>query len=151
VADKDHPDLKKGLTLERYLRLSHCVTRFPGDSQSLIERTWSKLGLQIRAGAISPGFMVTLFTLSHTGLIGTVPRKLAVLHADSLGLRIHKSPVRLEPIDEYLFWHPIDDEDPAHGYLRSLFQSCAQRLPKLGRALGSNGSLRRVPPRTSVK
>lgn len=132
VAAKDNPDLKTGLTRERYVRLPHCVTRFPGESQSLVEGAWSKLGLQIHTGAMAPGFMVTLFTLSQSGLIGTVPRKLAALHKDSLGLRIHKCPIKIEPIDEYLFWHPIDDEDPAHGYLRSLFQSCVQRSTKVG-------------------
>lgn len=126
VADENHPDLKDGLTRELYAHLPHCVTRSPGESQSLVEQTWNKLGLQVRAGAIAPGFVVSLFTLSHTGLIGTVPRKLAALHADSLGLRIHKCPIEIEPIDEYLFWHPIDDADPAHAYMRSLFQGCVQ-------------------------
>jgi DNA-binding transcriptional LysR family regulator len=125
VADRDHPDLKSHLTRELYMRLPHCVTRFAGESRSLVERTWNKLGGQLRIGAIAPGFVVTLFTLPHTGLIGTVPRKLAALHADSLGLRIHKCPIKVGPIDEYLFWHPINDEDPAHSYIRSLFMSAS--------------------------
>jgi LysR family transcriptional regulator, nod-box dependent transcriptional activator len=141
VADKDHPDLKSELTRELYMRLPHCVTRFAGESRSLVERSWSKLGRQPRVGAIAPGFVVTLFTLPHTGLIGTVPRKLAALHADSLGLRIHKCPIKVEPIDEYLFWHPINDDDPAHSYIRSLFRSASSnetvRSPRrsVGRAL----------------
>ncbi len=121
VADRDHPDLKSKLTRELYMRLPHCVTRFAGESRSLVERTWNKLGGQIHVGAIAPGFVVILFTLPHTGLIGTVPRKLAALHADLLGLRIHKCPIRIEPIDEYLFWHPTNEDDPAHTYIRSLF------------------------------
>jgi LysR family transcriptional regulator, nod-box dependent transcriptional activator len=125
VADRDHPDLKPGLTRELYMRLPHCVTRFAGESQSLVERTWNKLGGQPRVGAIAPGFVVTLFTLSHTGLIGTVPRKLALLHSESLGLRIHRCPIKMDSIDEYLIWHPMNDGDPAHAYLRSLFQTAA--------------------------
>jgi DNA-binding transcriptional LysR family regulator len=56
VADRNHPDLKSGLTRNLYMRLPHCVTRFAGENRSLVERTWNKLGRQLHAGAIAPGF-----------------------------------------------------------------------------------------------
>jgi DNA-binding transcriptional LysR family regulator len=125
VADKDHPEIVGELDAEAYARLPHCLTRFPSESRTPVERAWRELGLQPYVAATAPGFVVSLFTVPGTGLIGTVPRKLAALHAATLGLTIHECPIAIGPIEEHLFWHPRNNDDPAHAYLRSLFESAS--------------------------
>ena len=124
VADKDHPDIHGTLSADLYKRLPHCLTRFASKSRTPVERAWSELGLQPYVAATAPGFVVGLFTVPGTGLLGTVPRKLAALHAPALGLTIHDCPIAIGPIEDHLFWHPRNNDDPAHAYLRSLFE-CA--------------------------
>jgi DNA-binding transcriptional LysR family regulator len=124
VADKDHPDIHGELGAQLYARLPHCLTRFASQSRTPVERAWRELGLQPYVAATAPGFVVSLFTVPGTGLLGTVPRKLAALHAGALGLKMHECPIAIRPIEEHLFWHPRNNDDPAHAYLRSLFE-CA--------------------------
>ena len=125
VADKDHPDIHDELSADLYARLPHCLTRFASESRTPVERAWRKVGLQPHIAATAPGFVVSLFTIPQTGLLGTVPRKLAALHAPALGLTLHECPIPIGPIEEHLFWHSRNDGDPAHAYLRSLFQSAS--------------------------
>ena len=125
VADRDHPDIRAELSAGLYARLPHCLTRFTSESRTPVERAWREVGLQPRVAATAPGFVVSLFTVPGTGLLATVPRKLAALHAPTLGLTIHECPIPIGPIEEHLFWHPRNNGDPAHAYLRSLFQNAS--------------------------
>jgi LysR family nod box-dependent transcriptional activator len=123
VADKDHPDILGALGADLYAQLPHCLTRFAAQSRTPVERAWRVLGIQPHVAATAPGFVVSLFTVPGTGLVGTVPRKLAALHAQTLGLTIHECPIAIDPIEEHLLWHPRSNDDPAHSYLRSLFHA----------------------------
>jgi LysR family transcriptional regulator, nod-box dependent transcriptional activator len=149
VADKDHPDIHDELGADLYARLPHCLTRFAFEGQTPVERAWRELGLQPYVAATAPGFVVSLFTVPGTGLLGTVPRKLAALHAATLSLTIHECPIAIGPIHEHLFWHPRNNDDPAHAYLRSLFQ-CASVTKRAGESANSSVSVNGGSPANPI-
>jgi len=115
------------LTMKRYERLPHCVMRSTPETRLQVERGWEKLGVTPRVAAVAPGYGVMVLTLPGTGLIATVPRRLARVFAHSLGLRMYECPIPVERLRGELRWHQRNDGDPAHAYLRSLLLRVAEQ------------------------
>ncbi len=115
------------LTLDAYERLSHCVMRPTPDARMHVEREWRKLGIAPHVSAIAPGYAVMTFILPGTGLVATLPRRVARVFARSFGLRAFECPITLGHQRGELRWHRRNDSDPVHEYLCSTIRSVAAR------------------------
>ncbi len=113
------------LTAERYVAAAHCVMRPRPADRMQVERGWTRLGILPRVAAVAPGYAVMLLTLPGTGLVATVPRRIADVFAPMLRLRLQECPVPLEQQRAELLWHQRDDNEPEHTYLRSILRRVA--------------------------
>ena len=134
LVDRTSSDLQGALTAQRYERLPHCVVRPTPEIRMQVERGWEKLGIAPRVAAVAPGYAVMTLTLPGTGLVATVPRRVARVFADALGLRVHECPIPLERLCGELRWHQRNDADPAHAYLRSVLGRVAEQQEERLRA-----------------
>ncbi len=122
------------LTAERYNRLPHCVMRSAPETRTQTERGWEKLGIAPHVALVAPGYAVMVLTLSGTGLVATVPRRIARVFAQPLGLRVYECPIPLERLCGELRWHQRADDDPAHAYMRSVLRRVADQEDERMRA-----------------
>jgi LysR family transcriptional regulator, nod-box dependent transcriptional activator len=127
LADEAHPELREGMTEELYRQLPHTVTHFT-IANTLVERAWIRHELEPYIASTAPGFATMIFMLPGTPAIGTAQRKLAVVLGAALKLRLHECPIPIDPVEESLFWHERSSEDPAHAFLRLIFQKVAVEL-----------------------
>jgi DNA-binding transcriptional LysR family regulator len=115
------------LTVERYRQLQHCVVRPTPEVRMRVELAWEKLGIAPRVTAVAPGYAVLVMTLPRTGLLATVPRRVAQVFANSFGLRVYECPIPLDRQRGELRWHRRNDGDPVHTYLRSVLRRVAEQ------------------------
>lgn len=115
------------LTAELYEKLPHCVMRPAPRTQMQAERGWDKLGIAPQVAAIAPGYAVMVLTLPGTGLVATLPRRVARVFARSLGLRLYECPIPLGSQRGELRWHQRTEGDPAQAYLRSVLMQAAEQ------------------------
>ena len=127
LMDQAVAELAGELTIESYVELPHCVMRPSPEIRMQVEQRWEKLGFAPRVAAVAPGYAVIMFTLPGTGLVATVPRRVARVFSDSLGLQVHECPIALERQRGELRWHRRLDDDPAHSYLRSVFRRAVEQ------------------------
>jgi hypothetical protein len=61
-------------------------------------------------------------------MVATIPRKIAERVAGRFELTVLEHPLQLSSISIMTFWHPNNDPDPAHLWMR-------QRIGELGQVL----------------
>ncbi|MNZ78156.1 HTH-type transcriptional regulator SyrM 1 [compost metagenome] len=120
-----HPLCEGTLTAPRYAAARHIMVSRRGLEQGPIDEALAHLGLTREAATLVPGFATALALVRGSDLVATVPeRHCAALHADLVTLPL---PFPLAGIRVALIWHPSQDADPAHRWLRTLIrQTCAQ-------------------------
>jgi DNA-binding transcriptional LysR family regulator len=118
MARADHPALRRPLTLERYVNLSHVLVRAPGDQRSVVDRELEKLGRQRRIEVLLPHYLVVPHLLAATDLVATEADRLRKCFAHQLPLAARKLPFEGPDIEVAQAWHVRSDRDPAHRWLR---------------------------------
>jgi DNA-binding transcriptional LysR family regulator len=99
IARKNHPGLRRGLDLKRYLALDHLLVSFEAGYVGRIDHALRQRGLSRNVVASVPLFLEAFAAVGHTDLIATVPECLARTHATDFGLLVRNCPVKLESFD----------------------------------------------------
>ncbi|PRE05029.1 LysR family transcriptional regulator [Burkholderia multivorans] len=115
------------LSLEQYQSLGHVAATF-GDSRSVSfdSMMMSNLGLSRSIEVTTTNFNTLPQLVVGTTRIATVQTRLARLYAHYLPLRLLPLPVQLPPLIEVMQWHAINNNDPAHAWLRRVLAEQAQ-------------------------
>lgn len=115
------------LSLEQYQSLGHVAATF-GDSRSVSfdSMMMSNLGLSRSIEVTTTNFNTLPQLVVGTTRIATVHTRLARLYAHYLPLRLLPLPVQLPPLIEVMQWHAINNNDPAHAWLRRVLAEQAQ-------------------------
>jgi DNA-binding transcriptional LysR family regulator len=82
-------------------------------------------GIQRRIEVRTMNFSSIPQSIIGTKRIATVPRRLALIYADYLPLRILEPPYPLPKLTEAVQWHTRFDEDPATMWLRGILRAVA--------------------------
>ncbi|CAN5752692.1 hypothetical protein BH09MYX1_BH09MYX1_25450 [soil metagenome] len=111
VARRDHPVVKKKLTLSQFVALDH---------------------IQIAVGA-TPGGPVedalgAPMIVAKSDLILTLANRIARALAPLLDLQIFPTPIPVKPFSIHQMWHEQKQADPAHVWFRSLIASVAKAI-----------------------
>ena len=117
VVRAGHPLTRGKITPARFAAGRHvCVSR-RGLERGPIDEALEALGLERRILAIVGGFSGALALARASDLIAGVPeRHTAVLRA---GMHAFPLPVPTPEVTVSLLWHPRQDADPAHRWLRA--------------------------------
>ncbi len=121
----NHPLLKRRLTLKRYLEHKHLVVSLTDGRQGLLELALHKLGHRRDAQLKVPYFGAVGPIIERTDMIATLPRRLATRLSATSNTCITPAPIELPTLTHIQVWHPRDDSDPAHKWLRTLVQRIA--------------------------
>jgi DNA-binding transcriptional LysR family regulator len=119
IVRKDHPTLKKTITLKAYLAASHAVVR-PEGREHVFEQFLHGRDLRRRVVVEIAHFMSLLPILTSTDLVATVPRDLADVCVRHAPIRILPCPIKAPAIEVHQFWHQRFHKEPANVWLRGV-------------------------------
>lgn len=128
IVSADHPEIGDQLSLEDFCRLPHAVTRFGGNAMTVEEAALRRASIDFEAAVITPHFSSLLSLLPGTRLMATVQERLLKALGGSLPLKSFNPPIEIPTLNEGLMWHPRNDYDPAHVWLRHVFVDIGRSL-----------------------
>jgi DNA-binding transcriptional LysR family regulator len=123
IARRGHPalaDLTQGavLPMDRFCDLGHVLFSPEGNLRAMGDAALAKVGRQRRVVMTLPLFSGVCRAVSSSDSIALVPRQIAVMLAEELGLSLYSAPM---PIDAPLIvgaWHRRASSTPAHRWMR---------------------------------
>jgi DNA-binding transcriptional LysR family regulator len=118
VLRKDHPALKRKLTLERYVSLEHVLIAPRGEPRGVVDMHLERQGLSRRIARTVASFEIAPFLIPETDYVLTLAARVAKRLARRLGLAIRTPPIELPGFEASLVWHRRFEDDPAHRWLR---------------------------------
>jgi len=120
-----HPIGKERLTLARYLSCSHAMVMLKEGRQGVVEDSLDAKGVRRQVQLKIPYFASAAWTIEHSDLVLTVPKRLAKRLVKLARIRMVEPPVELKEFRYIQVWHPRMDSDPAHLWLRRMFAEAA--------------------------
>ncbi|QEH79089.1 LysR family transcriptional regulator [Sphingomonas sp. C8-2] len=114
------------VTFDELCELPYIETRFGNVIASISEQMWRQQPKQPHIRAWLSNFQLTLDTVSHTDMVAIVPLQLVQLHGDRYNVRTLSVPMEMPTIEERLFWHQRNDQDPGHAWFKGLLQETVQ-------------------------
>ncbi len=119
IVRQGHPLLDGPLTPERYAMWGHVVSSKKGRITGPVDDALAALGLARTVSIIVPSFPTVIAVASMSDLIGLAPRSFCQTAPD-MGVEIFALPVETPAITISQIWHPRQDGDAAHRWLRSM-------------------------------
>ncbi len=116
----DHPRIGRTLSLAQYAELEHVQVAPRGAGGGYVDELLARHALQRRIARAVPYFLAALALVAETDYLLTISIRLARRLAPRLGLRMIAPPRApgLEPYQIAQLWHPRNDRDAAHRWLR---------------------------------
>jgi DNA-binding transcriptional LysR family regulator len=118
VVRAGHPLPGKRVTPHRFADAEHVVFSRRGRLRGPIDDLLAERGLRRKVVVCTPNLVSALFLLRHGDLVGTVPARLGGEATRELQLHTFEIPLALPPIELSMAWHPRNDADGAHAWLR---------------------------------
>ena len=116
VVRMGHPLSQGEITPARYAAARHVFVSRRGFDRGSIDKALEPLGLEREIATIVSGFSTALALARTSDLIASVPEQ----HTGNLRTGMHSFalPVATPDVTVSLLWHPRQDADPAHRWLR---------------------------------
>lgn len=121
VIRKGHPLGNQPLTAKRYLQLEHLIISH-GIQQGSLETTLTRLGYHRKARLRIPFFTAAASIIEITDMAATLPSRLAERFAANFRTQAVSLSFKLPDMHFSQVWHPRNDQDPAHIWLRQLIR-----------------------------
>jgi DNA-binding transcriptional LysR family regulator len=122
IARRDHPQLSKdNFSLDVFVDLQHAQV-LPRNLPMYgmpIDAALGALGLVRRVALWHASFQALPAIVAKTDLVATLPRRLAMLAAQTLPISVYDPPLPLPTVDFSLYWHARSQEDSGHKWLRA--------------------------------
>lgn len=132
IASKSHPEIRKALSLDTYLRYPHVswsADQVPYPSiEIMVDDALRKRNLTRVIGMRIPSILSTPAVVAATDMIATVPERIARHSIAFLPIQILRSPVELGEADISMFWHEKTQRDPLRSWLRTIIRDVALDL-----------------------
>jgi DNA-binding transcriptional LysR family regulator len=127
VVRKGHPLTQGKITASRYAAGRHIYVSREGFDRGPIDEALEPFGLEREIVTIVGGFATALALARGSDLIASVPAR----HTGTLRAGMHSFPlpVSTPEFTVSLLWHPRQDADPAHRWLRECVRdACVQNV-----------------------
>ncbi|MEV7170224.1 LysR family transcriptional regulator [Streptomyces sp. NPDC093224] len=109
---------RAAVSARAFAAADHIGVSRQGRVRGPIDERLAELGLRRRVVAVVPGWCAALLLCRESDLVGLVPADSAAYHREVLGLRTFEIPLELPPLTVGMAWHPRNDADPEHLWLR---------------------------------
>jgi DNA-binding transcriptional LysR family regulator len=126
VVRQDHPVVRKRLSLDEFVALSHIQVAPRGKPGGYLDDVLRQRGKKRVVARAVPYFVTALQLTAETDYVLTISARIAALLAPTFRLRVLEVPVELRPYALGLVWHPRFDGDAAHAFLRDVFTRAAR-------------------------
>ncbi len=127
VVRAGHPLAQAAITAERFAAGKHVRVSQSGIERGPIDEAMKAVGLRRDIGASVDGYIAALALARHSDLIASVPEQLSCALRD--GMFSFPFPVHVPEVTVSLLWHPRQNGDPAHQWLRQcVHDACSRRL-----------------------
>ena len=110
----------KKLTLKQYLSASHMMVSPLGTAFGPIDEILNSQGRKRVLNLVVPYFMQVADALTGSDLILTLQRRACQELIKNHPLSITEMPLKVRPINYYLFWHKRYDKDSTNRWLRQV-------------------------------
>ncbi len=128
VVRRDHPEIRKRLTLKRYVELPHLLVgdgpRGRGAVDVALERAGKERRVAVRVGT----FLSAPLIVAETDLILTIPKRLATRFARVYDLQLFDPPIAIADFKYHCRWHERWQHDGRHQWLRQLVADESDKL-----------------------
>ncbi len=135
LARADHPQVRKALDLETYLRLDHVLVSSRRSGLGIEDLELSRLGRSRRVRLRCQHYFAACRVVAQTDLLLTMPERYARIANQQFGNRILPLPLDIPGLDAYLYWHSNVENEPANRWLRERILETIRgtSAPKRGR------------------
>lgn len=123
---RNHPHVRRRLTLRQFVRLPHVLISTTGPGPSPVDQQLAAQGLRRRIALRIRYFLAAPMVVASSDLVLTAPRRLGEAFARHFDLELHEPPVDLSPFTVEQCWHERYDADPAHRWLRERVLAAAK-------------------------
>lgn len=147
LARRDHPALRRGLTLKALVDLPHVRAALSEDPVEEVDVVLAQQGLERRFAMVVPGYLAVAAVVSNSTMLGIVPEGLARPIAARTELAVHELPLDLAPWTMSLLWSKAAENDPGLCWLRDriLATFAAPAGAEPAHQAGNGRSVRRLP------
>jgi DNA-binding transcriptional LysR family regulator len=116
------------LTLKQYLEGLHVGVGVLAGRQTIPEQRLAALGHKRMCAVEVPYFTAAIRCLPGTGLIATVPKRLADLERHNPAVKVVQPPAEMKGFKYLMIWHPRLHTDAAHVWLRTTVRTVGKTL-----------------------
>jgi DNA-binding transcriptional LysR family regulator len=122
-----HPEIRRKLTLDLFLKYPHVLITHVGDLKGAIDRLLDERGLKRQVTLSLPYHLAVPELIAETDMIATLSERVVRRFAWP-GVRTFPPPLDYPEFRETLLWHRRNDNDPAHAWLRSVIFAASEEL-----------------------
>jgi DNA-binding transcriptional LysR family regulator len=127
VVAADNPVADRGLTTADLETLPWVVTYHGQTASTPAARQMRMLGIEPHVQVVNENFLTVPALITGSDRIALLQRRLVDLLPLHTGVRALPCPFEVSPLIEAMWWHPVYDDDPEHGYLRDLVLRAAEQ------------------------
>lgn len=128
ISRRNHPAIKKNLTLQNYLKEDHIITSFEGNLMGEFDKILSTHKLKRSVKMSVPNFMTVPFLVESTHLLAGISLKTALKFKNHAKIDIHKIPFKTPALKNRLYWYNSFEHDPAKKWILEKFQEVCNKL-----------------------
>lgn len=128
VSRVGHPEVTPELSLEEYIALPHILVSRVGSNSGQVDAWLAEHGRERRVALTVSHFLSAPLIVSNTDLVLAFPKRTAELFAQMIPLQIVPLPIDLPYYDSVMVWHPLQDKEPAHCWLREQIRAVCREL-----------------------
>jgi len=125
---QNHPLIKNPPSLAEYVEFPHMLISRTGSNLGFIDQKLTELGLERRIKLIVPHFLSAPLIVAETDMILSLPYRIAEQFKKFAPLEIFPVPLDLPTYDLIMIWHPLQDKDPAHRWLREKIIAIGRKI-----------------------
>lgn len=118
VVRSGHPLTRGRVTPRRFAAAEHVVFSRRGRLHGPVDDLLAEHGLARRVVASAPSPAGGLVLIQRTDLVGMLPERVGADALDTFGLVSFSIPLALPPLSLAMAWHPRNDADGGHRWLR---------------------------------
>ncbi len=130
VMDSSHPLASEDVTVQEFVSYGHAMLSITGYGPSLIDDALDSVGVTREICIRITSFLAIPYVIRNSGLIATLPRRLARDVARRFDVKVKELPFCSPRIRVAEYWHEHQHFDPAHQWLRSLVARQAIQISK---------------------
>jgi DNA-binding transcriptional LysR family regulator len=127
VVSADNPVADGGLTVAHLETLPWVATYHGQTASTPAARQMRMLGIEPRVQVVTESFLTVPGLVAGSDRIALLQERLVQLLPLSAGVRALPPPFDAGPLVEAMWWHPVYDRDPEHGFFRDLVRRAAQQ------------------------